>query len=94
MTVRSAAEAGVLRVTIDRPEVANAVDRPTAQALADVFREFEADDGLAVAVLTGAGGTFCAGADLKALRNPDRANRLAATATGRWDRPGCCSASP
>ena len=82
MTVRCAAEAGVLRVTIDRPEVANAVDRPTAQALAGAFRAFEADDGLAVAVLAGAGGTFCAGADLKALRDPDRANRLAADGDG------------
>jgi enoyl-CoA hydratase len=82
MTVRCAAEAGLLRVTIDRPEVANAVDRPTAQALAGAFREFEADDGLAVAVLAGAGGTFCAGADLKALRDPDRANRLAADGDG------------
>ena len=82
MTVRCAAEAGVLRVTIDRPEVANAVDRDTAQALAGAFREFEADDGLAVAVLAGAGGTFCAGADLKALRDPDRANRLAADGDG------------
>ena len=82
MTVRCAAEAGVLQVTIDRPEVANAVDRSTAQALAGAFREFEADDGLAVAVLAGAGGTFCAGADLKALRDPDRANRLAADGDG------------
>jgi enoyl-CoA hydratase len=54
-------------VTIDRPEVANAIDRPTADLLADAFRRFDADDALAVAVLTGAGGTFCAGADLKAM---------------------------
>jgi enoyl-CoA hydratase len=54
-------------VTIDRPEVRNAVDGPTARALADSFRRFDADDSLAVGVLTGAGGTFCAGADLKAL---------------------------
>lgn len=54
-------------VTIDRPEVRNAVDRDTAEALAAAFREFEADDELKVAVLTGAGGTFCAGADLKAI---------------------------
>jgi enoyl-CoA hydratase len=57
----------VLVVTINRPEVRNAVDGPTARALADAFRAFDADDGLAVAVLTGAGGTFCAGADLKAM---------------------------
>ena len=54
-------------VTIDRPQVRNAVDRPTAAALAAAFRRFEEDDDLAVAVLTGAGGTFCAGADLKAI---------------------------
>jgi len=54
-------------VTIARPEVRNAVDGPTAAALLDAFRRFDADDGLAAAVLTGAGGTFCAGADLKAV---------------------------
>lgn len=54
-------------ITIDRPEARNAVDRPTAQALAGAFRRFETDAALAVAVLTGAGGTFCAGADLKAI---------------------------
>ena len=54
-------------VTIDRPEARNAVDGPTAVALADAFRSFDQDDGLAVAVLTGAGATFCAGADLKAV---------------------------
>jgi enoyl-CoA hydratase len=54
-------------VTIDRPEVRNAVDGLTAAALAAAFRAFAADDALAVAVLTGAGGTFCAGADLKAV---------------------------
>jgi enoyl-CoA hydratase len=54
-------------VTIDRPDVRNAVDRATAAELAAAFRRFEADDGAAVAILTGAGGTFCAGADLKAV---------------------------
>jgi enoyl-CoA hydratase len=51
-------------VTIERPERRNAVDAATAQALYDAFKAFDADDGLDVAVLTGAGGTFCAGADL------------------------------
>ena len=82
MTVRYEPDGPVVVVTIDRPEVANAVDRVTAEALAGAFRAFEADDGLAVAVLAGAGGTFCAGADLKALRDPDRANRLAADGDG------------
>jgi enoyl-CoA hydratase len=54
-------------VTIDRPEVRNAVDVATAHALADAFRRFEQDDDASVAVLTGAGGYFCAGADLKAV---------------------------
>ncbi len=58
---------GVAVVTIDRPEVRNAVDAVTAEALTEAFRSFDSDDELAVAVLTGAGGTFCAGADLKAI---------------------------
>jgi len=62
-------------ITIDRPEVRNAVDGPTAAQLADAFRRFDGDDRLAVAVLTGAGGTFCAGADLKAVAE-GRGNRV------------------
>ena len=58
-------------VTIDRPAVRNAVDGPTAKALADAFRRFDADPDLAVAVLAGSGGTFCAGADLKAVATGD-----------------------
>ena len=54
-------------VTIDRPEVRNAVDRDTAAALADAFRAFDTDEEHDVAVLTGSNGTFCAGADLKAI---------------------------
>ena len=54
-------------VTINRPQARNAVDRPTAALLADAFRAFEADDERFVAILTGADGTFCAGADLKAV---------------------------
>ena len=66
-TVRFETDGPVAIVTIDRPEVRNAVDAPTAAALADAFRAFDADPALAVAVLTGASGTFCAGADLKAI---------------------------
>ena len=62
-------------VTIDRPHVRNAVDRATAAALADAFRGFEADGDAAVAVLTGAGGSFCAGADLRAFAE-GRGNRV------------------
>jgi enoyl-CoA hydratase/carnithine racemase len=78
MSVRYEADGPVTVVTIDRPEVANAVDRPTAEALADAFRRFDADESLAVAVLTGASGKFCAGADLKAMREPGapRASRV------------------
>ena len=57
----------VLVVTINRPEVRNAVDVPTAEALFRAFQEYDRDDQASVAVLTGAGGTFCAGADLKAI---------------------------
>src|SRR2546423_10744599 len=76
--IRYETEGAVATVTIDRPEVANAVDRSTAEALADAFRRFEADADLAVAVLTGAGGKFCAGADLKAMQEPGapRASRV------------------
>jgi enoyl-CoA hydratase len=73
----------VALVTIDRPEVANAIDRPTAEALAGRFWSFDTDGSLAVAVLSGANGTFCAGADLKAMReDPDRASRVAPDGEG------------
>jgi enoyl-CoA hydratase len=62
-------------VVLCRPEHRNAVDGPTAAALADAFREFEADESASVAVLYGEGGTFCAGADLKAF-GTDRQNRV------------------
>jgi enoyl-CoA hydratase len=67
MTVHRDVDGPVLTVTLDRPHVRNAVDRETAASLAEAFRGFDADDALSVAVLTGAGGTFCAGADLKAV---------------------------
>ncbi|MGH9031883.1 MAG: crotonase/enoyl-CoA hydratase family protein [Acidimicrobiia bacterium] len=66
-TVRTETDGPVAVVTIDRPAVRNAVDGPTANALREAFEIFDADDARAVAVLTGAGGTFCAGADLKAV---------------------------
>ncbi len=68
-------DGGVRVVTIDRHEVRNAVDGPTAALLADAFRAFDADDDAAVAVLTGAGDTFCAGADLKGVSD-GRGNRI------------------
>jgi enoyl-CoA hydratase len=71
----------VLVVTIDRPAVRNAVDRPTAEALEAAFVTLDEDDDLAAGVLTGAAGTFCAGADLHALTG-DRRNRLTEDAHG------------
>lgn len=67
MTVRYELEGEVALVTIDRPEVRNAVNVPTARALAEAFRRFDEDEAALVAVLTGEGGYFCAGADLKAV---------------------------
>lgn len=67
MAIQVAKDGPVTIVTIDRPAVRNAVDVSTAQLLYDAFRAFDADDEAAVAVLTGAEGTFCAGADLKAV---------------------------
>src|SRR5690606_622094 len=65
-------------ITLNRPQARNAVDGPTAAALAEAFRAFEADETLHVAILAGAGGQFCAGADLKAVASGDaaRMNRL------------------
>jgi enoyl-CoA hydratase len=74
-SVRTERKGAVTTVVLSRPAVRNAVDGPTAQALADAFRAFDADDQAAVAVLWGEGGTFCAGADLKAL-GTERANRV------------------
>jgi len=66
-TVRIDNDGPVRIVTIDRPEVRNAVDEPTREALAEAFRSFDADEDASVAILTGANGVFCAGADLKAF---------------------------
>ncbi len=81
-TVRIDHDGPVTTVTIDRPEVRNAVDRATAEALADAFRGFADDDERSVAVLTGAGGAFCAGADLKAITAGSGANRTAPDGDG------------
>src|SRR5262245_4163148 len=83
MSVRYEPDAPIVAITLDRPDVANAIDRPTAEALADAFRRFEADDSLSVAVLTGADGRFCAGADLKAMReDASRVTRVAPDGDG------------
>ena len=71
----------VTTIMINRPAVRNAVDRPTAEALADAFRAFDSDRDSRVAVLAGAGGNFCAGADLKSFASGN-GNRLEADGDG------------
>ena len=71
MAVRVERGGPVTTVILDRPSVRNAVDGPAAAALAEAFADFDADPDASVAVLFGAGGTFCAGADLKAMGGPD-----------------------
>ena len=75
MTVHTAADGPVTVITIDRPEVRNAVDQATAEALGSAFESADTDEDTSVIVLTGSRGTFCAGADLKALSD-GRGNRV------------------
>lgn len=81
MSVRTERDGPVSTVVLARPEARNAVDGATAAALADAFRAFEADPGARVAVLWGEGGSFCAGADLKAV-GTERGNRVAPDGDG------------
>jgi enoyl-CoA hydratase len=74
-TVVTDVDGEVLVVTIDRPAVRNAIDGPTAEQLVEAFRRFDGDNALSVAVLTGAGGCFCSGADLTTIQ-PDHERRL------------------
>lgn len=76
MAVSSKREGRITVVTLDRPDVRNAVDGITARQLADAFRDFDEDDGSDVAVFYGAHGTFCAGADLKAVAAEAGSNPL------------------
>ncbi len=76
-----ASDGPVFIVTIERPEVRNCVDGPTAGELADAFRKFDADEDYAVAILTGSEGAFCAGADLKAVASK-RGNRVSEEGDG------------
>jgi enoyl-CoA hydratase len=69
-------------VTINRPQVRNAIDGPIAAALAQAFRTFDADPALPVAVLTGANGTFCSGFDLTAMSDEERRLRVAEDGDG------------
>jgi enoyl-CoA hydratase len=79
--VRIERDGPVFTVILSRPEVRNAVDGPTAEQLADAFRQFESDPDAAVAVLWGEGGTFCAGADLKGI-GTERGNKVLAEGDG------------
>lgn len=79
--------ATIWTVTLHRPHARNAVDGPTAAALAAAFRDFDADPAARVAVLYGSGGTFCAGADLKAFATGDPAKHNAITRVGEGDGP-------
>ncbi|MEK6195833.1 MAG: crotonase/enoyl-CoA hydratase family protein, partial [Deltaproteobacteria bacterium] len=81
MLVLTEKDGPVTTIIINRPEVRNAVDGKTAQALADAFRAFENDPDARVAVLTGAGGFFCAGADLKGF-GEGRGNRMSPEGDG------------
>jgi enoyl-CoA hydratase len=80
--VRTEQTGPVLTVTIDRPHVRNAIDGPTAAALAAAFRAFDIDDSVSVAVLTGAGRVFCAGADLGAIASRERLLRVEESGDG------------
>jgi enoyl-CoA hydratase len=79
--VHSHSDGPVRTVTLQRPERRNAVDGPTAMQLLEAFEDFEADDASRVAVLTGAGGHFCAGADLRALADPALRNAIEPSGT-------------
>lgn len=82
MSVRYETQGAIAIITIDRPDRRNAVDGPTAEKLADACRRFDADETLSVAILTGSGGTFCAGADLKAVSTGEGRNRVEETGDG------------
>lgn len=74
--VETKADGPVFTIAMNRPDKRNAVDRPMADALRRAFERFEADDSLRTAVLWGAGGCFCAGADLAMIGDPERCNEL------------------
>ncbi|MBA4393049.1 MAG: enoyl-CoA hydratase [Desulfobacca sp.] len=81
MSVLTEKKGAVTTIILNRPEVRNAVDGPTAEALVQAFRTFEEDEEARVAVLFGAGGCFCAGADLKAI-SQGRPNRFSEEGDG------------
>jgi len=80
--VLTSADDGIFTITLNRPKKRNAVDGPTADALRRAFTQFEQSDVLKVAILYGAGGNFCAGADLEAIGDEQRRNRIDPHGTG------------
>jgi enoyl-CoA hydratase len=70
--VRLREDAGILEITIDRPEARNAVNAAVAEGMAAALDRLDADDGLRLGIVTGAGGTFCSGMDLKAFVTGER----------------------
>jgi enoyl-CoA hydratase len=93
--IRTETDGDILIVTIDRPPARNAVDRPTADALYETFKAFDADDTLSVAILTGANGNFCAGRRPEGrCRGTGEQIRDPMVITDRWARPGWSSPSP
>jgi enoyl-CoA hydratase len=78
---------GVLTITISRPEVRNAIDAETAHGLAAALDELDSDPGLTAAVLTGAGGTFCSGMDLRAFLAGERPSTEGRGFAGLVERP-------
>jgi enoyl-CoA hydratase len=80
--VQLVSDGPIATITLHRPACRNAVDGPTADALREAFARFEADDRLRVAVFTGGGGQFCAGADLAAVADGQRRNRVMLDGSG------------
>lgn len=80
----------ICTITLNKPDRRNAVDGPMAAELHRAFETFEDDPALKIAILTGAGDSFCAGADLSVLDDPVRRNELDPSGGGvaRWGRPG------
>src|SRR5258708_21987045 len=74
-TVSYDIDGAIAVVTIERPAARNAVNRATAQALASAFRRFDVDAAASIAILTGRGGAFCAGFDLKETAAGRRGHR-------------------
>ncbi len=94
MTIEIEKKDRIFTIIINRPEVRNVIDRSYAERLAGAFRTFESDENSDVAVLYGAGGNFCAGADLKAITDPDRVHRFEETGDGPMGPSRMCLHKP